>query len=259
MHFDSRFHGYGTLIHSIQFHKNSWIVQEIRLLPHTRIKIDDEEFKITDLEKVPENYRVNLQPTSRPPDASGLASLQKPNMPNPPTRTKRIKIKMTKTGLTFSGPSAYLSHMHRCSFVFNKVPYSSVEQGYHHLHAEFEGEHEIAKAIMNVHDAYGIKDLADQLPKSEAWAKVSPGKMWDLNEAKSEQNLDLKKQLLETAPALLIEASVDSAWGGGLAPSVPTYTSRASYPGQTDAAHNLRSTETICDPLCENQPCARGI
>ena len=28
MHFDSRFHGYRTLIHSIQFHKNSWIGAE---------------------------------------------------------------------------------------------------------------------------------------------------------------------------------------------------------------------------------------
>ena len=39
--------------------------------------------------------------------------------------------------------------------------------------------------------------------------------MWDLNKAKFDQNSDLKKQLLETAPAFLIEASVDSKWGGG--------------------------------------------
>ena len=178
------------------------------------IKIDDEEFKISDLDRIPEKYRANLQPKTRPTDASAPTSLQKPNTPNPPTRTKRIKIKMTKAGLTFSGPSAYLSHMHRCPVVYKKVSYSSVEQGYHHLHAVFEGEEELAKAIMNVHDPYAIKDAAEPLPKSEAWGKVAPGRMWELNEAKYDQNPDLKKQLLETAPALLIEASVDSKWGG---------------------------------------------
>ena len=121
---------------------------------------------------------------------------------------------MTKAGLTFSGPSAYLSHMHRVPFIYKKVPYSSVEQGYHHLHAEFEGEHDIARAILATDNPYDIKDAAEPLPKSEGWANIAPDQMWALNEAKYDQNPDLKKMLLDTAPALLIEASVDSKWGG---------------------------------------------
>ena len=167
------------------------------------ILIDDEEFRITDLHKIPEKYRANLDLQSTTSATSSI-----PNVTN-------VKILKTKAGLTFSGPSAFLSHMHRCSFVYKKVPYSSVEQGYHHLHAEYEGELDTAQSIMAIHEPIAIKDLAKPLPKSEGWAKIAPDKMWDLNEAKYDQNPELKKQLLATAPDLLIEASVDSKWGGG--------------------------------------------
>ena len=123
--------------------------------------------------------------------------------------------------------------MHRCSFVYKKTPYSSVEQGYHHLHAEFEGEHETAQRIMAIHEPYAVKDAAANLPKSEGWSLIAPDEMWGLNEAKYEQNPDLKKQLISTAPATLIEASVDSKWGGGLAPSLLTFMIKVSSPALT--------------------------
>ena len=56
--------------------------------------------------------------------------------------------------------------------------------------------------------------MSKRLPKSEGWAKEAPNKAWELNEAKYEQNPELKRKLLDTAPAPLIEASVDSKWGG---------------------------------------------
>ena len=164
------------------------------------IKIDDDEFRISDLENIPQKYRVNLDPVSMasaeatdPPDARSKKPLVS-------TRTKPVKIKMT--GLTFSGPSAYLLHMHRCQFVYKGNPYSAVEQGFHHQHAEFEQEFEITSKNMSIHNAYDIKDVAAPLPKSEAWGKIAQS-IWKLNELKYEQNPDLKKQLLDTAPALL--------------------------------------------------------
>ena len=200
------------------------------------ITIGDEEFKIADLDRIPEKYRANLDRPSRPSHDAGASAnpditLDRPPRPTPDagasanpdvratrlppsTHSKPVKIKMTRAGLTFSGPSAYLSHMHRCQFVFKGNPYSSVEQGYHHQHAEFEKEFEIAKKIMLIHNAYDIKDAAASLPKSEAWGKIAPSVMWKLNEAKFDQNPDLKKQLLDTAPTPLIEASIDSKWGG---------------------------------------------
>ena len=164
------------------------------------IKIDEVEYKISDIEQIPEKYRRDIAPPTRSTNAGD--------------GVKRVKIKLTKAGLCFSGPSAFMSHMHRCSFTYRKVPYSSVEQGYHHLHAEFEEETEIAKAIMDIHNPYDFKDVTGNIPKTDKWAAKAPSVMWDLNDAKFGQNPDLKKQLLDTAPHKLIEASLDSKWGG---------------------------------------------
>ena len=174
------------------------------------IQIDEDEFKISEVERIPEKYRVNItQPqASKRPDT---ATSTEKGAATP--RLKRIKIKMTKAGLTFSGPSAYMSHMHRCSFTFKKTPYSSVEQGYHHLHAQFEDDPEIAAKIMATYEPIEIKDISSALPKCDGWNRVAPRFMWVLNEAKYEQNPKLKRQLIETAPVLLTEASVDSKWG----------------------------------------------
>ena len=128
--------------------------------------------------------------------------------------TTNSKIKMTQAGLTFSGPTAFMSHMYRCSFVYKIVPYSSVEQGLYHQHALFEEKTDIAQEIMDILEPIAIKDLSKRLPKSEGWAQEAPGKAMELNEAKFEQNPELKRQLLDTAPSLLIEASVDSKWRG---------------------------------------------
>ena len=174
------------------------------------IKIDEIQYRISDIDQIPEKYRRDITPpTANPGDDPGAS-----NSRTVPIRSKNVKIKLTKAGLCFSGPSAFLSHMYRCSFTYHKVPYSSVEQGYHHLNAEFEGETEIAKAILDVHNPYDFKDLIVNLPKTDKWAAKAPGVMWDLNEAKYGQNPELKRQLLDTAPRKLIEASVDSKWGG---------------------------------------------
>ena len=205
------------------------------------IRIDDDVYKITDFEKIPQQYRQNVNPSeSKPVEslANGSSSSS-----NPSSRSYRGKIKMTTAGLTFSGPSAFLSHMHKCPIIFKKNPYSSVEQGYHHLQAEFEERPDIAAKILNEHEPAEIKVIASVLPKSEAWNQVAPGFMWDLNEAKYDQNPDLKKELIATAPALLIEASVGSKWGGP-APSVVTFMNRVRYQVEIYVVHSSQNTET---------------
>ena len=198
------------------------------LLRDDWIRIEDVEYKIADLEKIPEEYRSSI---NAPPNAKdGGSTSASASTPSIPSRPKEVKIKMTKTGLTFSGGSAFLSHMYKCPIVCKKIPYSSVEQGYHHLHAEFEKEPEIAAKILNEHEPLEIKIISAALPKSEGWKQVGPGYMWELNEAKFDQNPDLKKELISTAPALLIEASVDSRWGGGgSAPLEMTSMNKAKY------------------------------
>ena len=85
---------------------------------------------------------------------------------------------------------------------------------YHHIHALVEDEPRIDRAIMDTDNVADIRDLAANLPKSEKWLKMAPERMWDLDDAKFSQNPDLRQQLLDTAPHKLIEASVDSKWGG---------------------------------------------
>ena len=181
------------------------------------IRIEDEVYRISDIDKIPEEYRQGLDtvPMSITSDVGERVNDSTTAQAGARPKTqKRVKIKLTKAGLTFSGPSAYLSHMYKASFVYNKTPYTSVEQGYHHIHATVEGETEIAATVMVTHEGYDLKDVAAKLPKSEKWANMAPGVVWKLNDAKYSQNPDLLKELIATAPARLIEASVDSTWGG---------------------------------------------
>ena len=194
------------------------------------IMIDDEQYKLADIDRIPDKYRVDVSnpskaptlamdsdPTKRLSEPQGGARpkvLQEPVTSTRSTSFRREKIKLTKAGLTFSGPTAFLSHLFRCSFVYGKVPYTSVEQGYHHTHALVEEDHEIASAIINTDDVQRIKDLAKDLPKSEKWLEMSPDKMWELDDAKFSQNPELLDKLIDTVPHKLIEASVDSKWGG---------------------------------------------
>ena len=174
------------------------------------IKINETQYRISDIDQIPDKYKCDL--TS--PTVSVRARDEPGNDSNTDqARPKKVKIKLTPAGLCFSGPSAYLSHMHRCSFTYRKNPYSSVEQGLHHQHAEIEGDTEIA-AAMNIHNPYDFKDIVSKLPKSDKWAAMAPGIAWELNDAKFSQNPELKTKLLATAPDKLIEASLDTKWGG---------------------------------------------
>ena len=90
-----------------------------------------------------------------------------------------------------------------------------LEQGYHHLHARQEDELELAEAIMEMYYAHDIKDAAKILQDSDEWKEMSPGVLRKLNRAKYDQNPDLKAKLIETAPHLIVEATVDARCGGG--------------------------------------------
>ena len=164
------------------------------------IMIEDNLYRPPDMDKIPAQYREGIdQPpksaNSTIPDVGAVGGAAAMDTGPDPSKSKaspsvmselrprREKIRLTKAGLTFSGPSAYLSHMHKCSFVFKKESYNSVEQGYHHLHAIFENEPEIATAIKGTENVYALKDLVVNLPDSEGWLKSSPGYMWDLNDA----------------------------------------------------------------------------
>ena len=200
------------------------------LIRNDWMQIDDDVYYVADLDKIPDRYKP-APPTqsttdqaepepgtnaTEPNGASGGACPKIPTLPRTRPRVfSRIKIKLTDAGLTFSGPSAFLSHMYNCDFIYDKTPYTSVEQGLHHIHATHELEFEIAEAIMELYNAIDIKDAAKSLPDTEEWNEMAPGVIFKLNQAKYDQNPDLKQRLIETAPHPIVEASVTAKWGGG--------------------------------------------
>ena len=195
------------------------------------IQIEDDVYYVPDLDKIPDKYKPTAptkvsesmetgdQVPKPNPEINGAIGGARPKIPSKPiTKAKtfsRVKIKLTEAGVTFSGPSAFLSHMFNCEFVLDDTPYTSVEQGYHHLHARQEDELELAEAIMEMYYAHDIKDAAKILQDSDEWNEMSPGVLRKLNRAKYDQNPDLKAKLIETAPHLIVEATVDARWGGG--------------------------------------------
>ena len=126
-----------------------------------------------------------------------------------------VKMKLTKAGLTFSEPTAFVSNMSYCEFTYNGQPYTSNKQGIQHLNVVHHLVPDIAEKILGMTCAKAIKIASHDIPKSESWAKLAAGKLWDLNDAKYTQNPPLLERLIETAPYKLIEATLDSQWGGG--------------------------------------------
>ena len=87
--------------------------------------------------------------------------------------------------LLFSGPTAFLSNMGRSEFVFDNQPYTSAEQGIQHQNAMHHSATEIAAKIMGTDEAKYIKTLSHDIPKSDTWKKLSPGKLWELMEVQN--------------------------------------------------------------------------
>ena len=220
------------------------------------IQIEDTTYRVADLDKIPDCYKLELslkgdRNLSMDQDTSseGATGGARPKEPRPQhsnesrksSRAKpftREKVKLTKAGYAYSGPSAFLSHMYNCDFVHLSTPYTSVEQGYHHTHATHEMEFDTAEIIMSLYNAQDIKIAAKNLPDSEEWEQMSPGVLWDLNKAKFDQNPDLKQRLIETAPHKLVEASVDSKWGGGCPYGSDIY-EQGQVPGKNVAGEQL--------------------
>ena len=206
------------------------------------IRIDATTYYVPDLDKIPEAYKFHPDEPGNVTNDIGAASAQSnPRKDSAFSRAKQLpneQVKLTKAGVTYAGKTAYLSHFYNCQFVYKKQPYTSVEQGLHHIHATQENELALAATIMSLHEARDIKALAKDLPCSDEWNEMCPGVLMDLNRAKFEQNPDLKQRLIDTAPHDLVEATVDSKWGGACPISSEIY-EQGQVPGQNIAGKKL--------------------
>ena len=185
------------------------------------IRIDEETYTAAEIKKIPGKYQPD--PYARKSDQAAAPDSVKTTHEETQNGQASagliygpdVKMKLTKAGLTFSGPTAFVSNMSKCDFTYNGQPYTSSEQGIQHLNAVHHQMPEIAKKILETTCAKRIKDISKDIPKSDTWKKIAPGKLLELNDAKYSQNPPLLKKLIETAPHKLVEATIDSFWGGG--------------------------------------------
>ena len=190
---------------------------EVVLFKHNMVTINGVQYGIEDVDKIPEKFMksescANRDNNEAPMEAAG-------GEPAPTTKEGLIrkgeKMRITKKGLCFSGPSSYLSNLAYISITYNKRSYDSNEQGYQWLKAIDHHDEELAKEIKATKNSFEIKSAGSIITNSDEWNLKAPDILEKLFEIKLDEHPDLLERLIETYPLDLIEASTDTTWGGG--------------------------------------------
>ena len=185
---------------------------------HDRIEIDGVWYTVRDIDRIPDKYK--------PIDEEDMGAVGgdelKPDSTKSETaiRKRRLikrgeKMRITKAGLLFSGPTAYISNMAYAPIKVGDTPHDSNEEAYQYRKAKDHGCDGLAEAILHMEDTHEIKRETKSIVTTEEWNKDAPNKLWDLFDLKMKEHPDLLERLIETAPLPLIEASNDDRWGGG--------------------------------------------
>ena len=133
----------------------------------------------------------------------------------PPTDLS-VKIKLTESGLCFSGYTAFVSNHYERPFTFEDIEHRPVDHGYCFKKTMCYERPDLADKVRHTIGPYEAKDLVRNLGPNPKWEHMKVPTLKALFVAKIAQNPDLLDALLKTAPHRLIEASWDSLWGGGL-------------------------------------------
>ena len=114
--------------------------------------------------------------------------------------------------------SSPLSNWHEASYELDGIIFPTSEHGLMYVKAQYFEDEKMMKEIPVCGSARKAKSLGRKVKGFDAklWSKNSADLFFPHLVAKFEQNPDLKKVLLETAPLLLAEASpYDRIWGIG--------------------------------------------
>ena len=137
-----------------------------------------------------------------------------PKSPTPRTK-KTQKMRLTRAGLVYSGPTAIFSHLYRATFTIDDTPYNSVEQKLQYEKAMMAKDLQAAEQIMNTHDTWRIKQIGDLVKVTKEYIENRLHIARIGNEAKYRDNHDLMEALIETGDLKLIEGATSSFWAGG--------------------------------------------
>ena len=208
-------------------------------------------------ERTPDPMTYDAQPVNMPP-AQAEAIDPLPNAPTPtqsreitmaspktPRAKKPQRMRLTKSGLVYSGPSAVLSHLYKATFTIDDTPYNSVEQKLQYEKAMMACDLQAAETIMNTHDTWGIKRIGDKVKVTQEYIDNRLHIACIANEAKYRDNPDLMEVLLDTGELVLIEGDTSSFWAGGEPFDSPAYDNDDSHGKnyQGKMLMNLRTNE----------------
>ena len=189
---------------------------------HDRIQLDGRWYTTNDIDEIPAKFipmeEGELGAVGGLPRNSNNEQDKEKALPsgNKGKLIKRgEKMRITKAGLLFSGPTAYISNMAYAPIKVGDLPHNTNEEAYQYRKCKDHGCDTLAEAILSMDDAHQIKRETADIVRTEEWDNDAPNKLWDLFDRKMREHPDLLEQLIETAPLPLIEASKDSRWGGG--------------------------------------------
>lgn len=144
--------------------------------------------------------------------------------------------------------NGFLSNWYLASFIIDNVTYSSVEQYMMYQKAICFCDSDIAEQIMETDDVSIIKSLGRAVSHydDEIWSNMREKVVFDALMAKFSQNIDLKKELLNTGNALLAECAVkDVIWGIGLSMNDPNRFHTHNWRGKNLLGYTLMKVREI--------------
>ena len=174
-------------------------------------------YTLDELHKLPEKYRPNEQPeTGLDQACGGVASNMETEAPpltdkreriatarrriNPQNNTKPQclilpgeRLRVTASGLLFSGPTAYPSNLFKIPIKYQEKDYNSNEQAYQYKKAKNHERDDLDTALMQMTETHDIKDEASNIEVSDEWNESAPDLLMELFDVKKKQH----PQLLE--------------------------------------------------------------
>ena len=135
--------------------------------------------------------------------------------PKTPRTKKTQKMRLTRSGLVYSGPTAIFSHLYKATFTNDDTPYNSVEQKLQYEKAMMAKDLQAAETIMATDDTWIIKQTGDKVKVTQEYIDNRLHIATIGNEAKYRDNPDLMEVLLDTGDLKLVEGATSSFWAGG--------------------------------------------
>ena len=181
---------------------------------HTATRVDPTT--VTETENAPVRQRPPRQVTT------GLEAATNLDLPVPapppalyPNTDPNVKIRLTQSGLCFSGRSAFLSNQYERYFVYEDIDHRTIDHGFFFKKAMCYKRPDLADKIRETVSPTDAKDYVRDLELNPEWERVKVPTLTALFEARMSQHQDLREALHATAPHRLVEASRDPLWGGG--------------------------------------------